>query len=55
MKHKVRDGLIPGRGAAETLGSPRALYHMRPKPHSPFNARLQLCLAAQSSIELRNI
>ena len=55
MEHKVRVGQIPGRGAAETLGSPRALYHMRPEPHSPFNVRLQSCLAAQSSIELRNI
>ena len=55
MEHKVRVGQIPGRGAAETLGSPRALYHIRPEPHSPFNVRLQSCLAAQSSIELRNI
>ena len=55
MEHKVRVGQIPRLGAAKTLGSPRALYHMRSEPHSPFNVRLQCCLAAQPSIELRNI
>ena len=55
VEHKVRVGQIPRLGAAKTLGSPRALYHMRPKSHSSFNARLQSCLAAQSSIELKNI
>ena len=43
----------PVQGVAEIFGSPRALYHMRPGPLSPFKARLQSCLAAQSSIDFR--